>query len=172
MPSYAHQIKADDRWAIVAYIRALQASQNVTEEEITGFDVDLDEIKAEYEAEQERLAELEAASSGGNAPEPTIDLGKEVVAANGCAACHNVDGAAGGIGPTWKGLFGSEAEVITPEGEYITVTKDEDYIRESIINPEAKKQRGYENGVMVAYDYLADHEIESIVLYIKSLSDN
>lgn len=172
MPSYAHQIKADDRWAIVAYIRALQASQNVSEEEIAGFDVDLDEIKAEYEAEQERLAELEAASSGGDAPEPTIDLGKEVVAANGCAACHNVDGAPGGIGPTWKGLFGSEAEVITPEGEYITVTKDEEYIRESIINPEAKKQRGYENGVMVAYDYLADHEIESIVLYIKSLSDN
>jgi mono/diheme cytochrome c family protein len=171
MPSYAHQIKAEDRWAIVGYIRALQASQYVSEDEIAGYDVDLDAIKAEYQAEQEKLAEIEAAQSS-DAPEPTIDLGKEVVAANGCAACHNVDGAPNGIGPTWKDAFGSEAEVINQDGEYITVTKDEDYIRESILNPEAKKTRGYESGVMVAYDYLAEHEVESIILYIKSLSDN
>ena len=30
MPSYAHQIPVNDRWAIVAYIRALQMSQNAT----------------------------------------------------------------------------------------------------------------------------------------------
>lgn len=30
MPSYAHQIPPKDRWAIVAYVRALQRSQNAT----------------------------------------------------------------------------------------------------------------------------------------------
>jgi mono/diheme cytochrome c family protein len=30
MPSYAPQVPADDRWAIIAYIRALQISQNGT----------------------------------------------------------------------------------------------------------------------------------------------
>lgn len=30
MPSYAHQIPTADRWAIVAYVRALQRSQNAT----------------------------------------------------------------------------------------------------------------------------------------------
>jgi hypothetical protein len=30
MPDYASQIKADDRWAIVAYIRALQLSEHAT----------------------------------------------------------------------------------------------------------------------------------------------
>jgi hypothetical protein len=30
MPSYAAQIPPDDRWAIVAYIRALQLSQHAT----------------------------------------------------------------------------------------------------------------------------------------------
>ena len=54
----------------------------------------------------------------------------------------------------------------------MTVTKDEDYIIESIVYPEAKKTTGYENGVMVAYDYLAEHELQSIVEYIKTLSDN
>ncbi len=30
MPAYGHQIPVDDRWAIVAYLRALQRSQNAT----------------------------------------------------------------------------------------------------------------------------------------------
>lgn len=54
----------------------------------------------------------------------------------------------------------------------MTITKDEEYIIESIVNPGAKKTTGYENGVMVAYDYLAEHELQSIVEYIKTLSDN
>lgn len=40
MPSYRHQIPVEDRWAIVAYIRALQRSQNVTEAELTRLGVD------------------------------------------------------------------------------------------------------------------------------------
>jgi len=35
MPGYAQQIPVQDRWAIVAYIRALQLSQNATEEDLT-----------------------------------------------------------------------------------------------------------------------------------------
>jgi len=34
MPSYRHQIKPGDRWAIVAYVRALQRSQNAKLEDI------------------------------------------------------------------------------------------------------------------------------------------
>jgi len=34
MPSYRHQITPDDRWAIVAYLRALQRSRNATLEDI------------------------------------------------------------------------------------------------------------------------------------------
>ena len=34
MPSYAHQIPVEDRWAIVAYIRALQRSQNATVDDV------------------------------------------------------------------------------------------------------------------------------------------
>jgi mono/diheme cytochrome c family protein len=35
MPSYAGQIPAEDRWAIVAYVRALQKSQHFPESELT-----------------------------------------------------------------------------------------------------------------------------------------
>lgn len=34
MPSYSQQIKAEDRWAIIAYIRALQLSQNASLEDV------------------------------------------------------------------------------------------------------------------------------------------
>ncbi|RMD94067.1 MAG: cytochrome c [Calditrichaeota bacterium] len=35
MPSYADKVKPRDRWAIIAYIRALQLSQNINWEELT-----------------------------------------------------------------------------------------------------------------------------------------
>jgi mono/diheme cytochrome c family protein len=38
MPDYAGQISPDDRWAIIAYIRALQLSQNVAAAELTDAD--------------------------------------------------------------------------------------------------------------------------------------
>ena len=175
MPSYAHQVPVEDRWAIVSYIRALQASQYVTEDEISTFDddVDLESIKAEFTAEQKKLAELEDAKNAANADViPSADLGKDIITQYACGACHNETGDLGGIGPTWKNLIGSEAEVLTSTGDRITITKNEEYIIESIVNPEAKKTTGYENGVMAAYDYLADYELQSIVEYIKTLSDN
>ncbi len=172
MPSYATQIKVEDRWAIVAYIRALQASQNVDESQMRQYDIDLAKLKSEYEAEQQRLAELAEARKPEKEAEASIDLGKQLVGQYACGTCHNEDGSDGGIGPTWKNLFGSTAQGINADGETIEITKDEDYIKESIMNPEAKKTEGYENGVMAAYDYLSETEIESLVLYIKSLSDN
>jgi len=40
MNSYRHQIKAEDRWAIVAYVRALQLSQDAGEEHLRELNLD------------------------------------------------------------------------------------------------------------------------------------
>ncbi len=40
MNSYRHQINAEDRWAVVAYVRALQLSQDAGEDELRRLDVD------------------------------------------------------------------------------------------------------------------------------------
>lgn len=42
MNSYRHQIKAEDRWAIVAYVRALQLSQDAGEDDLRQLDLDPD----------------------------------------------------------------------------------------------------------------------------------
>jgi mono/diheme cytochrome c family protein len=48
MPDYAEQIPVDDRWAIIAYVRVLQYSQDVPAAELT--DADRDELRKASEA--------------------------------------------------------------------------------------------------------------------------
>jgi hypothetical protein len=36
MPSYAHSLSVHDRWAVVAYVRALQLSQHATVDQLPG----------------------------------------------------------------------------------------------------------------------------------------
>jgi mono/diheme cytochrome c family protein len=165
MPSYASQIPVDDRWAIVAYVRALQRSQNVEEMDMSRFDVNLSELQQAYDEEVRRREELAAIRAAG-AGDPTADRGERLFIQNGCQGCHSVDGSSL-VGPTLLGLHGSEREFV----DGTTATADEEYLRESILEPSAKIVVGYDN-VMVSYDFLSSGDIESLILYIKSLSDN
>lgn len=173
MPSYAHQIKVEDRWAIVGYLRALQASQNISEDEITDYDIDLEKLKSDFEAEQERLAALEEARKPKDQGEivATADRGKEVITQYACTACHSVDGSSM-IGPSWLNVYGSEGQVVTEAGETITVTKTDEYLIESIVNPYAKVADGYDPLMADAYGSLSESDLKSIIEYIKTLSDN
>ncbi|MFQ5523798.1 MAG: c-type cytochrome [Acidimicrobiia bacterium] len=99
------------------------------------------------------------------APDPAA-LGKSLAARNGCTACHSPDGAAL-VGPTWKGLFGKEETL----GDGSTVLVDEAYLRESIVDPNAKIVQGYAPNIM-PQDFgtrLSDEEIDALIAYIKTL---
>jgi len=89
--------------------------------------------------------------------------GAAIVAANGCAACHSIDGAVG-IGPTWFGLVGHEVEL---SGGSV-VTADDDYLTESIKDPQAKIVAGFEAQQMPVYGF-TDEQIADLVAYIKTL---
>lgn len=106
-------------------------------------------------AEQVELAEEAAATPEGR--------GQALVAANGCVACHSINGAAG-IGPTWLGLFGRQEAL--SDGSVVTV--DEEYIHESIVAPQAKIVAGFENQLMPAYNF-TEEQIADIIAYIKTL---
>lgn len=84
----------------------------------------------------------------------------------GCIGCHSVDGKPS-VGPTWKGLAGSQ--VTLSDGS--TVTVDDAYLRESIINPNAKVRQGAAPGVMPQNykNQLTDEQITDIIEYIKTL---
>ena len=89
--------------------------------------------------------------------------GQALVAANGCAACHSINGSPG-IAPTWFGLFGRTEELT--DGS--TVVVDDAYIHESIKAPQAKIVAGFENQLMPTYDF-TDEQIADIIAYIKTL---
>src|SRR5574341_1133074 len=102
-------------------------------------------------AEQVKLAEQAAATPEGR--------GQALVAANGCAACHSINGTQG-IGPTWLGVFGSQVHL----SDGSTVTADDAYLKESIKSPQAKIVAGFENQLMPTYGF-TDEQIADIVAY-------
>ncbi len=107
-----------------------------------------------------------AAQQPSTDPAEMVKLGGELAASQGCAACHNVTGDPGGIGPTWKGLLGHEVKMT----DGTTVTADEAYITDSIIHPLAQIVEGYQPIMPGSYgEVLTDQQIAYIVAYIKSL---
>ena len=164
MPSYAHQIQVEDRWAIVAYVRALQRSQYVPEEEMKQFDVDIAALKEKRESQlaEEQAQQAEQESGGGGV---SVEAGKQLAQQNACMTCHSTDGSQT-TGPTWQNLFGNEVEL--EDGS--TVVADEEYLTESIVNPQANIHAGFPP-VMPPYDYLSESEVQSLVEYIKTFSE-
>ena len=82
----------------------------------------------------------------------------------GCLACHSDDGSTL-VGPTWLGLYGTQEEL--KDGSSVTV--DAEYIRESILEPDARITKGFTGGLMPATLGVKEEEIPHIVEYMKSL---
>lgn len=102
--------------------------------------------------------------AGNLSNKPPVELGQELYTSRGCQQCHSVDGARG-IGPTFKGIFGTQEVMVG--GAKVTV--DENYIRESINEPQAKVVNTYAPVMPTFKGKLKDVEINGLIEYIKSL---
>ncbi len=105
-------------------------------------------------------------SGGDTTSQPLATVGEQVFTQNGCDSCHS--GLEGARGPSLTGLFGEE--VMLQDGR--TVVADELYLRESIINPQAKIAAGYPPIMPTYQDVLSEEQIFQLIAYIKSLSEN
>lgn len=120
---------------------------------------------AEYERWQQEW--LQAQKAGPKKPLGKVDLaaaGKGVFTSKGCNACHTVTGEKG-IGPTLKGIFGSEREFV--DGS--KTTADENYLRESLMDPQLKVVKGFAPVMPTFRGVLSDEDVNALVQYIKSL---
>ncbi len=123
-----------------------------------------DEQYAEYLADPEAFIVANPEIQGLATP---VDMGRKLYTKKGCAQCHSVDGAAA-TGPTFKDVFGQQRQLT--DGS--TVTVDENYIRESILDPYTKVAAGYQ-AVMPTYQgRLKEREITALITYIESLTDD
>lgn len=103
---------------------------------------------------------------GSTDAKPTIEAGKELATRYGCIACHSTDGKLEGhSGPSWKGLHGSQRTFT--DGS--TRTADDAYLIESLLEPNKVIVKGYALGMGSYSGVLSDSEIQSIVLFIRSL---
>ncbi len=94
-----------------------------------------------------------------------IAAGQELFQQYSCLKCHSQ------IAPTMANLFGSKVKV-WQDGKLIEVTADENYVRDSIVNPSHQIVDGYGDGaaIMPSFkDQLSEEQLQQLVAYIKSL---
>lgn len=97
-----------------------------------------------------------------------VARGKTLYSADGCAACHSLNGSAG-AGPTLQGADGRSVELT----DGTTVTADDAYLQTSITDPDAQIVKGYGPGVMSAaisgFDLTSKpNDVQALVAFIKT----
>jgi cytochrome c oxidase subunit 2 len=94
------------------------------------------------------------------------EQGAKLYLERGCKGCHSTDGTTfTGGGPSFKGLFGRSETM----SDGTTLTVDENYIRESMMQPAAKVVKGFPAGVMPTFQgTLKDEQISAIIAFIKA----
>ena len=106
--------------------------------------------------------EYQAWLSGGATDSPAAQ-GQKIFQDIGCATCHREDSQ--GRGPMLQGLFGKP--VLLQSGQ--TVTADEAYIRESIVNPRAQVVQGFQPIMPTYQGQVSEEQILQLISYIRSL---
>jgi cytochrome c oxidase subunit 2 len=102
----------------------------------------------------------------GNVAESPVAAGKALYTNTlGCASCHG-DNGQGGRGPALTGLLGKPVQLDNGS----TGTADEAYIRESILNPQAKIVAGYGPIMPTFAGQLSEEQLLQLVSFVKSLS--
>ncbi len=103
---------------------------------------------------------------GANAAAPagqTIS-GDALFTQKGCVTCHKIDGTQG-LGPNLKAV-GTQVELDTGD----KVDYNEEYMRESMINPQAKIAKGFSNIMPTYQGQLSEEEIILLIEYVKLLN--
>ena len=102
--------------------------------------------------------------TGGAATGSLAQTGQTLFQQLGCSTCHRFD--VQGRGPNLIGAFGKPVQL--EDGR--TVTMDENYVRESILNPAAKVVSGFKPIMPVFQGQVTEEQLNSLVAYVKSLS--
>jgi len=94
---------------------------------------------------------------------PVVQSGERLFTDYACITCHRTDPS--GRGPTLHGLYGKPVELA--DGR--TVTADENYIRESIMNSQAKVVKGYQPIMPAFQGMVSEENLMELIAYIKAL---
>jgi len=93
--------------------------------------------------------------------------GKLIYQQKACIGCHSLDGTQV-VGPSFKGIYGKKGEL----SDGTPYAADDAYIKESILNPQAKVVKGYPvPSPMPPYQgQLSDADLNDVIAFLKTLS--
>jgi cytochrome c oxidase subunit II len=92
-----------------------------------------------------------------------VDAGEFLFSQMGCITCHS--GREDARGPILDGIFGADVTLTTGN----TVTRDEEYLRESIVESTKQIVQGYTPLMPSFQNQLTDEDVFNLIAYIKSL---
>lgn len=101
--------------------------------------------------------------AGEGAGPSLLASGEELFTQRACNTCHRTDTSV--RAPLLAGLFGTEVKL--KDGS--TVVADDNYLRESILNPAAKVVDGYEPIMPTYQGQIGEEELVQLIIYVKSL---
>lgn len=93
--------------------------------------------------------------------------GKQLYVSLGCNACHTLDGARS-AGPTFKNLAGKQEKLDNGQ----SVKADDEYLVESITDPDKLIAAGYQRGIMTSVikpGQVSQSDAASLVAFIKTV---
>jgi cytochrome c oxidase subunit 2 len=102
--------------------------------------------------------------SGNTASMTPATAGQQLYQTLGCASCHGANGE-GGRGPTLAGIFGNQTALENGQSARV----DEAYVRESILNPQAKLVAGFGPIMPTFQGQVSEDQLVQLVAYVKSL---
>jgi len=108
-------------------------------------------------------AEFQVWLGGGPATGNIVEAGQKLFTDLACVTCHREDSS--GRGPTLRNVFGSTVRLQSGG----TLRADENYLRESIVNPQAKIVEGYQPLMPTFQGLVSEEQLMQLIAYVKSL---
>lgn len=96
----------------------------------------------------------------------SVDYGKQQFTKQGCNVCHSVEGVKL-VGPPLNGLFGKKETLMGG----IKAAVDDNYLRESLMDPNAKVVEGFAPAMPTYKGRLNDKQVNALIDYLKSLEN-
>ena len=127
-----------------------------------------EETEATQAEATEEMAEATEEAQEETGEQDLVALGKELFHQNplgqnaGCVTCHSTEPGVQLVGPSLAGIA-------TTAAERVDGMSAEDYIRQSILEPNAYTVEGFPEGLMPAYSDLSPEQIDALVAYLMTL---
>jgi cytochrome c551/c552 len=88
----------------------------------------------------------------------------------GCITCHSVEPNVVVVGPSLAGIAATAERIVNSPGYTGTAKTGEEFLRESILNPNANVETGFSHGVMPDWlTVLSEQQIDDLIAYLGML---